>query len=75
MIHFRKLSAEKASVFKQKKIHNKTQSKKIWLLFLFTSLLSAGAHAQNILNKKISINVSQKKLPQAIQAISREGNF
>ncbi len=76
MVHFRILSAEEVSVSKQKQIiPNYTKHKKIWLLLLFTCLLFTGVHAQNILNKKISINVSQKKLPEVLQAISREGNF
>ena len=76
MIHFRILSAEELSVFKQKQIFsNYIKHKKIWLLLLFIFLLSAGVHAQNILNKKISINVSQKKLPEVLQSISREGDF
>ncbi len=76
MIHFRILSAEKASVSKQKQIiFDYVKHEKIWLLLLFTCLLFAGVHAQNILNKKISINISQKKLPEVLQAISREGDF
>jgi len=76
MVHFRNLSAEAVSVFNQKQIFpNYTKQKQRWLLLLFACLLCAGVHAQNILNKKISINVSQKKLPEILQAISREGDF
>lgn len=76
MIHFGILSEEEVSVPKQKQIISSyTKHKKIWLLLLFTCLLYAGAHAQNILNKKISISVTQKKLPEVLQAISREGDF
>jgi len=76
MIHFRFLSAEEIGVSKQKQIiSNYTKHKKIWLLLLSIFLFIAGGNAQNILNKKISINVSQKKLPEVLQAISREGNF
>ena len=75
-IHFRFLSEEEACVSKQKQIFlNYFQHKKIWLLLLCTFLCIAGAHAQNILNKKISINVSQEKIPEALQVISKEGNF
>ena len=76
MIHFRFLSAEEIGVPRQKQtFFNYTKRKKIWLLFLFTFSLIAGVHAQNILNKKISINVSQKRLPEVLQVISREGDF
>jgi len=75
-IHFRFLSEEEACVSKQKQIFlNYFQRKKVWLLLLCTFLFIAGAHGQNILNKKISINVSQKKIPEALQVISKEGNF
>lgn len=76
MTHFRILSEKEASVSKQKQIiSNYTKQKKIWLLLLSACLLCAGVHAQNILNKKISISVTQKKLPEVLQAISREGDF
>ena len=67
MTHFRILSVKEASVSKQKQIiSNYTKHKKIWLLLLCTYLLFAGAHAQNILNKKISISVTQKKTSRGI---------
>ena len=76
MIHFRFLSAEEPGVFKQKQIiSNYTKHKKTRLFFLFTFLFVAGVHGQNILNKKISINVSQKKLPEILQAIDFKGHF
>jgi hypothetical protein len=75
-IHFRFLSGEEACVSKRKqKFLNYFQRKKVWLLLVCTFLFTAVAHAQNILNKKISINVSQKKIPEALQVISKEGNF
>lgn len=75
MIHFRKVNAEENFVLQQKQIFfNHTKRKKISLLLLFMFLL-IGGYAQNILNKKISISVSQKKMPEVLQAISREGDF
>lgn len=44
-------------------------------LLLFLLLLPLLSAAQNILSKKISIQISQKKLPIALQDIAEAGNF
>jgi len=76
MIRFRILREEEISVSKPKQMFfDSIDSKKICLLFSFTFLLFAGTHAQNILNKKISISISQKKLPELLQAVSNKGDF
>src|SRR5882672_8127214 len=77
-VHFNCLSEAPVRSLKIKSfnINKDITRNKILLVFSFSFFFLIQAYTQqHLLNKNISITVSQKKIPQVLQQISHEGNF
>ena len=77
-VHFNCLSEAPVRSLKTKSFNTNKHitCNKILLVCAFSFFFLIQAYTQqHLLNKNITITVSQKKIPQVLQQISREGNF
>jgi hypothetical protein len=77
-VHFNCLSEASVCSFKTTSFntnkHISLNKKLLFCFFSFFFLMQSYAQL-SLLNRNISITVSQKKIPEVLQQISREGNF